>query len=271
MNYLMESKAFYESIELNQLSSGQIALWHALFNINNKVQWQEWFSVPNSVLSLHSGLTVRGINKARNQLKQLGYIDFKTQGTKATKYRVISLVSSKASSTPSSMDSSNDGSKGSSIPSSKDSSKGSSIDGSIPSSKVGTTLNKQNKTQTKLNQTKQKETPLTPQRGEDGPRPAKTTPDDVAEIVAYLNGVTGSHYKPTTPKTQKQIRARMREGFTVADFKTVIDKKNQDEWFVTGGFMRPETLFGTKFEGYLNERPKNQPQQPAQRIYGMNM
>lgn len=255
MNYLMESKAFYESIELNQLSSGQIALWHALFNINNKVQWQEWFSVPNSVLSLHSGLTVRGINKARNQLKQLGYIDFKTQGTKATKYRIISLVSSKTSSTPSSIDGSNDGSKGS----------------SIPSSKVGTTLNKQNKTETKLNQTKQKETPLTPQRGEDGPRPAKPVPDEVADIIAYLNEVTGSHYKPTTPKTQKQIKARMREGFTVADFKTVIDKKNQDEWFVTGGFMRPETLFGTKFEGYLNERPKNQPQQPAQRIYGMNM
>ena len=263
MNYLMESKAFYESIELNQLSSGQIALWHALFNINNKVQWQEWFSVPNSVLSLHSVLTVRGINKARNQLKQLGYIDFKTQGTKATKYRVISLVSSKASSTPSSMDSSNDGSIPSSIPS--------SIDGSIPSSKVGTTLNKQNKTETKLNQTKQKNTPLTPQRGEDGPRPAKSVPGDVAEIVAYLNGVTGSHYKPTTPKTQKQIRARMREGFTVADFKKVIDTKNQDEWFVTGGFMRPETLFGTKFESYLNERPKNLAQQPAQRIYGMNM
>ena len=267
MNYLMESKAFYESIELNQLSSGQIALWHALFNINNKVQWQEWFSVPNSVLSLHSGLTVRGINKARNQLKQLGYIDFKTQGTKATKYRVISLVSSKASSTPSSMDSSNNGSIPSSIPSSK----GSSIDGSIPSSKVGTTLNKQNKTETKLNQTKQKDTPLTPQRGEDGPRPAKSVPGEVVEIVAYLNKVTGTDYKPTTKKTQQLIKARMRDGFTVADFKTVIDKKNQDEWFVTGGYMRPETLFGTKFEGYLNEKPKNLVQQPAQRIYGMNM
>ena len=251
MNYLMESKAFYESIELNQLSSGQIALWHALFNINNKVQWQEWFSVPNSVLSLHSGLTVRGINKARNQLKQLGYIDFKTQGTKATKYRVISLVSSKASSTPSS------------IPSSK----GSSIDGSIPSSKVGTTLNKQNKTQTKLNKTKED----TPQKGESRPRPAKSVPGEVAEIVAYLNKVTGTDYKPTTKKTQQLIKARMRDGFTVADFKTVIDKKNQDEWFVTGGYMRPETLFGTKFEGYLNEKPKNLVQQPAQRIYGMNM
>lgn len=254
MNYLMESKAFYESIELNQLSSGQIALWHALFNINNKVQWQEWFSVPNSVLSLHSGLTVRGINKARNQLKQLGYIDFKTQGTKATKYRVISLVSSKASSTPSSIDGSNDGSKGS----------------SIPSSKVGTTLNKQNKTQTKLNKTKE-DTPLTPQRGESRPRPAKSVPGEVAEIVAYLNKVTGTDYKPTTKKTQQLIKARMRDGFTVADFKTVIDKKNQDEWFVTGGYMRPETLFGTKFEGYLNERPKNLAQQPVQRIYGMNM
>lgn len=263
MNYLMESKAFYESIELNQLSSGQIALWHALFNINNKVQWQEWFSVPNSVLSLHSGLTVRGINKARNQLKQLGYIDFKTQGTKATKYRVISLVSSKASSTPSSMDSSNNGSIPSSIPSSK----GSSIDGSIPSSKVGTTLNKQNKTQTKLNKTKED----TPQKGESRPRPAKSVPGEVAEIVAYLNKVTGTDYKPTTKKTQQLIKARMRDGFTVADFKTVIDKKNQDEWFVTGGYMRPETLFGTKFEGYLNEKPKNLVQQPAQRIYGMNM
>lgn len=262
MNYLMESKAFYESIELNQLSSGQIALWHALFNINNKVQWQEWFSVPNSVLSLHSGLTVRGINKARNQLKQLGYIDFKTQGTKATKYRVISLVSSKASSTPSS----NNGSIPSSIPSSKDS----SIDGSIPSSKVGTTLNKQNKTQTKLNQTKES-TPLISSEGGNGPRPAKSVPGDVAEIVAYLNKVTGTDYKPTTKKTQQLIKARMRDGFTVADFKTVIDKKNQDEWFVTGGYMRPETLFGTKFEGYLNEKPKNLVQQPAQRIYGMNM
>ncbi|MBM6728333.1 conserved phage C-terminal domain-containing protein [Lactobacillus ingluviei] len=218
------------------------------------------------MLSLHSGLTVRGINKARNQLKQLGYIDFKTQGTKATKYRIISLVSSQTSSTPSSIDGSNDGSKGSSIPSSK----GSSIDGSIPSSKVGTTLNKQNKTQTKLNKTKE-DTPLTPQRGEDGPRPAKSVPGEVAEIVAYLNKVTGTDYKPTTKKTQQLIKARMRDGFTVADFKTVIDKKNQDEWFVTGGYMRPETLFGTKFEGYLNERPKNQPQQPAQRIYGMNM
>src|SRR5699024_961849 len=189
-----------------------------------KVQWQEWFSVPNSVLSLHSGLTVRGINKARNQLKQLGYIDFKTQGTKATKYRIISLVSSKTSSTPSSIDGSNDGSKGSSIPSSKDSSKVSSIDGSIPSSKVGTTLNKQNKTQTKLNQTKKESTPLTPQREEDGPRPAKSVPGEVAEIVAYLNKVTGTDYKPTTKKTQQLIKARMRDGFTVADFKTVIDK-----------------------------------------------
>ena len=135
---------------------------------------------------------------------------------------------------------------------------------------LGTPLYKQNKTQTKQNKTKEN-TPLTPQRGESRPRPTKSVPGEVAEIVAYLNKVTGTDYKPTTKKTQQLIKARMRDGFTVADFKTVIDKKNQDEWFVTGGYMRPETLFGTKFEGYLNERPKNLAQQPAQRIYGMNM
>lgn len=108
MNYLMESKAFYASIELNQLSTGQIALWHALLDINNQVQWQEWFSVPNIVLQLHTGLSVQGINKSRNVLKQLGYIDFKTSGNrKATKYHLLTLLSTNSSSNSSNNSSSN--------------------------------------------------------------------------------------------------------------------------------------------------------------------
>ena len=130
MNYLMESKAFYASIELNQLSTGQIALWHALLDINNQVQWQEWFSVPNIVLQLHTGLSVQGINKSRNVLKQLGYIDFKTSGNrKATKYHLLTLLSTNSSSNSSNNSSSN---------SSKNSSNNSSSNSS--------TLNKQNKT-----------------------------------------------------------------------------------------------------------------------------
>ncbi len=78
---------------------------------------------------------------------------------------------------------------------------------------------------------------------------------DVTEIVDYLNQAAGTSYKPNTPKTVRSIKARMKEGFTVDDFKTVIDKK-VSEWAKTDmqKYLRPETLFGTKFEGYLNQQ-----------------
>ena len=80
---------------------------------------------------------------------------------------------------------------------------------------------------------------------------------DIVEIVRYLNFVTGSSYKAFGKKTQSLIRARMADGFTVDDFKTVIDKKAA-EWLGTdmAKYLRPETLFGTKFEGYLNQPEK---------------
>jgi uncharacterized phage protein (TIGR02220 family) len=73
------------------------------------------------------------------------------------------------------------------------------------------------------------------------------------DIIQHLNGRIGANYKPTTKKTKDLIQARMNEGFTVEDFKTVIDKKCV-EWMNTDmqKFLRPETLFGTKFESYLN-------------------
>ena len=81
---------------------------------------------------------------------------------------------------------------------------------------------------------------------------------NIKTIVEYLNEVVGAHYKPTTPKTVSLIKARLKEGFTVDDFKTVIDKKAA-HWARDGDmqkYLRPETLFGTKFEGYLNEHDK---------------
>ncbi len=74
-------------------------------------------------------------------------------------------------------------------------------------------------------------------------------------IIGYLNEKLGTNYKHTTAKTQTAIRARLAEGFTVDDFKTVIDKKCA-EWVGTEyeKYLRPETLFGTKFEGYLNAK-----------------
>jgi predicted phage replisome organizer/uncharacterized phage protein (TIGR02220 family) len=74
-------------------------------------------------------------------------------------------------------------------------------------------------------------------------------------IVSYLNEKAGTKYKATTAKTKTAINARLSDGFTVEDFKVVIDKKCA-EWIGTEfeKFLRPETLFGTKFEGYLNAR-----------------
>lgn len=75
------------------------------------------------------------------------------------------------------------------------------------------------------------------------------------EIINYLNEKTGSRYKHTSKKTQSLIKARINESFTLDDFKKVIDIKT-DEWKDTdmSKFLRPETLFGTKFESYLNQK-----------------
>ncbi|GDZ83152.1 hypothetical protein LCIT_03940 [Leuconostoc citreum] len=82
-------------------------------------------------------------------------------------------------------------------------------------------------------------------------------PDHVPykEIVDYLNEKTGSKYRSSGSKTKSLIKARTNEGFNLDDFKTVIEKKAK-EWSGTNmeKYLRPETLFGTKFEGYLNEK-----------------
>ena len=74
-------------------------------------------------------------------------------------------------------------------------------------------------------------------------------------IIDYLNQKAGTNYKATTKKTKSCIHARLDEGFTEDDFITVIDKKCND-WLGTEWekFLRPETLFGTKFESYLNAK-----------------
>ena len=81
------------------------------------------------------------------------------------------------------------------------------------------------------------------------------------EVVSYLNEKAGTNYRSSTPKTQSLIRARVSEGFTVEDFKVVIDKKCTEwTWTDMEKYLRPETLFGSKFESYLNAKAtKKQP------------
>jgi len=74
------------------------------------------------------------------------------------------------------------------------------------------------------------------------------------KIVSHLNDKAKTKYRHETLKTRTLITARLDEKFTLEDFEIVIDKKCK-EWIGTEHekFIRPETLFGTKFEGYLNQ------------------
>lgn len=76
------------------------------------------------------------------------------------------------------------------------------------------------------------------------------------EIISYLNERAKTSYRASGKKTQGLIKARLNEGFTVDDFQKVIDIKTF-QWLTDSkmsGYLRPETLFGTKFESYLNEK-----------------
>ena len=77
------------------------------------------------------------------------------------------------------------------------------------------------------------------------------------DIVEYLNKKANKNYKHNSDKTRRFIDARLNEGFTLEDFKKVIDNKCRS-WLNDermNQYLRPETLFGTKFESYLNETP----------------
>ena len=80
--------------------------------------------------------------------------------------------------------------------------------------------------------------------------------DDVKTVIDYLNQKNGTSYRASSKKNKSLINARFSEGYSVDDFKKVIDIKSND-WIGTdmAKFFRPETLFGNKFDGYLNQVP----------------
>ena len=80
-------------------------------------------------------------------------------------------------------------------------------------------------------------------------------------IIEYLNAKCKTKYRDTVSKTRQHIRARYKEGFKTEDFLKVIDNMLywwKDKQVVHNGrtynmndYLRPQTLFGTKFEIYL--------------------
>lgn len=80
----------------------------------------------------------------------------------------------------------------------------------------------------------------------------------IAAIIDYLNERVGTHYTYHNKSINGLINARLSEGFTIDDFKTVVDNKVA-EWTGTewAKFLRPKTLFApSHFEEYLNQSPQ---------------
>ena len=77
-------------------------------------------------------------------------------------------------------------------------------------------------------------------------------------VIDYLNAKAGTHYRATSKTTQQHIKARLAEGFTVEDCKRVVDNMwtawHGTEW---EQYLRPSTLFGSKFENYLNRKAQS--------------
>jgi uncharacterized phage protein (TIGR02220 family) len=79
-----------------------------------------------------------------------------------------------------------------------------------------------------------------------------------ASIIQYLNEKTDSGYRESSRKSRSLIRAWWEQGFNLEDFQKVIDLKAA-EWKRDpqySRYLRPETLFGSKFETYLNQKPQ---------------
>ena len=86
--------------------------------------------------------------------------------------------------------------------------------------------------------------------------PANAEPPIYKEVIDCLNAKAGTKYKPSSAVNKRLIDARIKDGYSLDDFKTVIKNKCAT-WLhdsKMSKYLRPQTLFGTKFESYLNEK-----------------
>ena len=87
----------------------------------------------------------------------------------------------------------------------------------------------------------------------------------VEQVISYMNELAGTNFKSSTKKTQSLISARIKEGVTLEELVSVVYFKYQS-WVLrpfkfsngvmSDKYFRPNTLFGTKFEEYLEDYKK---------------
>ena len=93
-------------------------------------------------------------------------------------------------------------------------------------------------------------------------------PDSIL-VLQYLNDSLGTKYKATTKAHIANINARIEEGHSVDDLKAVVNSK-KIEWGndpAMAQYLRPQTLFGNKFQGYLVSAKTPPKKMPAKSVH----
>ena len=232
MNYIALINSFWDSAMTNPLSTGQVSLYFALLHVCNRSNWTEWFQAPNQVLSVLTGMSRSGILKARNELKQRGLIDFRERGTKATIYCIT-------------------------MSNSKQVSEQDGVQNSVRNSmqvgvQNGSTLYKQ-----KEKQNIEKST------SDEVPEKSDAFSDQIATIRELYNSVCGSYPRlvKMSESRKKAIRARLRAGYTVDDFRRLFEMaeasdflkgRNRRNWSATFDWLIADANMAKVLDGNYN-------------------
>lgn len=92
LQYHKDKNFFMDWLVLNDMSTGEIALWHTLMNIGNRLGQKRVFNAPTSTVMRLTGLSKQGVINARKKLKARGFINFqKGRENKAPVYEMISI------------------------------------------------------------------------------------------------------------------------------------------------------------------------------------
>lgn len=209
MKYISQINAFYDALEINPLPAPSIALWHALHAIANKTGWQQEFSVSVSSLGLRAGLNEAAVKRARNKLKEAGFIEWRSRaGNQSATYRLTKLYSETSEFVVQ-----NQGQNApQSVPQPVPQCVPQVVPQSVPINRHRLRLDK-----------------------EDTPIPPKGESVDYRAVVELFNETCPSlpRVRDLTEQRKRAIKARMMEGNRTEDFRAVFAKV-QASGFLTG-------------------------------------
>lgn len=93
MNYIKQVNAFYRVLQENPLSANAQCLYNYLLNKDSEFGWKSEFSISNLVVCGITSLSRQALDRARSELVQKGYIQYKKgRSNQAGKYLIVSFV-----------------------------------------------------------------------------------------------------------------------------------------------------------------------------------